>query len=319
MEKQDLGQLLRRNTEIVSNAITYGEAGIDELQNAIEIIKSGQYSKPRLRTQLLDIWAPVFWNDLYYQDRDNNDKTKIENSINELKSRFENDPDKEDTLTKLNFDKWLDSGQTDLENIKKKIELSAKLRELMQKESRDLETEFARLLQEHNELQANWKKEIEERDAKIEKELEEKRKRIIENQLQKQRILDKQKAEQKKQNIEIPLNVNCPTINEMYDSDLIFKKFNQYFKTDKSAFKNWLIDGTGDIKQMRWTYENENIGQLRAFLNELCYAEWKPKEINLAFKLKKTVDSNNRAGKLKLDLLTLLKQSEHKSKQSKHK
>jgi hypothetical protein len=105
---------------------------------------------------------------------------------------------------------------------------------------------------------------------------------------------------------DIKLDVDIPTLKGCYNSNLIFKNFNKYLNTNKATFKKWLIDGKGDIKQLHWTYENENIAQLRALLNALCNVDWQPKEINTGFKLKKTVDSNNRIGKLNSDLSILL-------------
>lgn len=102
------------------------------------------------------------------------------------------------------------------------------------------------------------------------------------------------------------LDVDIPTLKGCYNSELVFKNFKKYLKTDNATFKKWLIDGTGDIKQLHWTYEDENIAQLRALLNALCNVDWKPNEIKTAFKLKKTVDSNNRIGNLNSDLSILL-------------
>ena len=79
---------------------------IEALKKSIEILKSLEYSKPKFKNQILSVCAPVFWNDLYLLEYYKKAKESIINSIEKEQFEFDDNPDKEDILTKHNFETW---------------------------------------------------------------------------------------------------------------------------------------------------------------------------------------------------------------------
>jgi len=94
-------------------------------------------------------------------------------------------------------------------------------------------------------------------------------------------------------------------IDKKYNPKLVFESFKKYLNVSENVFNYWFVDGKHNISKLNWIYDNTNIQQLRAFMNELCGYGIYPKEINAAFDLKKPVDSHNKVGKLHDELRQL--------------
>lgn len=162
----------------------YGNIHLEEveaLKKSIEIINSGEYSKPYLKQNRLFDHAPAFWKDLYWLEYYENGKNTTKASFEKQQTDFENDPDKDDILLNYQFDEVKKFKQKNLEEIDNIIKLTKVFRELINREFPELEKEFAKLLQEHNDLQVSEATRIQERDEERKTRIEEKRKQIEEN------------------------------------------------------------------------------------------------------------------------------------------
>lgn len=144
--------------------------GVYVLKKSIEIIKSKLYSPPIFRERVLfnsTDSAPEFWKDLYwlncYEDR----KDAIEYLIPDYQRRFENNPYKDDILTKKDHDEVVNGLQEELNELNEIIELSKEFRTSINEVFPDLETEFAQRLQGYEkEIERKWElKEL--RDQRI--------------------------------------------------------------------------------------------------------------------------------------------------------
>lgn len=262
---------------------------IEALKKSIEILKSSEYSKALFKKQILSVSAPTFWNDLYSLEYYRKGKESIINSIRKDQIKFENDPDKEDVLIKHNFETWAKDKLKKINQIDNIIILTNEFCNLLNKEfpNLELESEFAKLLHEHNELQIKEARIIEERD--------------------KQRAKDR---EEKQNTKPTPAPESTPKafagskIIDIYDPIKVHKEFKKELKCDYNTFKAWFIDSVICDKQMSWDYGDGNKAQLIKFIFILC-GGWEPAQINTVFKTK--VDSNNnRAKELNANLLQRL-------------
>jgi len=154
---------------------------VDALKESIEIIESGQYSIRDFKVEILSISAPEFWKDLYLLNYYEDIKIAIEASFEKQQADFNNDPDKDDILFKHRFDELKRFKQKNLEDIDNVINLTKKFRSSINKAFPKLEDGFAKLLQEHNDLQVSEATRIQERDEERKTRIEEKRKQIEEN------------------------------------------------------------------------------------------------------------------------------------------
>lgn len=183
---------IRKNSSFVSRhffdkrvdfPFDYGNINQDEveaLKKSIEIIKSGKYSKSYLKQNRLFDNAPAFWKDLYWLEYYENGKNTTKASFEKQQTDFETDPDKDDILLNYQFNEVKILKQKNLEDIDNIINLVKEFRDLINSEFPELEKEFARLLQEHNDLQVSEAARIQERDEEREKRRAELRKRIEE-------------------------------------------------------------------------------------------------------------------------------------------
>lgn len=138
--------------------------GVSVLKKSIEILKSGLYSPPIFRERVLfnsTDSAPEFWKDLYWLTCYNDRKIAIEELILDEKRRFENNPYKDDILTKKRNNEDVDGLQEELNELNEIIELSKVFRTLINEKFTGLEKEFAQRLQRF-EKETERKKEIAE-------------------------------------------------------------------------------------------------------------------------------------------------------------
>jgi hypothetical protein len=183
---------IRKNSSFVSRhffdkrvdfPLDYGNIHLEEveaLKKSIEIIKSGEYSKPYLKQNRLFDHAPAFWKDLYWLEYYENGKNTTKASFEKQQTDFNNNPDKDDILLKYRFDQVKIFKQKNLEDIDNIIKLTKVFRELINREFPELEKEFARLLQEHNDFKVSEAEKDKARDEEREKRRAELRKRIEE-------------------------------------------------------------------------------------------------------------------------------------------
>lgn len=163
MEQIDI-ELRRQNSLFISRKIfnRYGNGfDIDNLHKCIEILKSKQFAKKRLKYDLLDISVSVFWTDLYYLNFYDTTIAELKSKLDTVKSRYECEDDIDD---QYEYKKRLDLIQSNIEALNTIIELTKQVRQLMLVAIPDIETLWEQKLIEHNELQENWKAEILERE-----------------------------------------------------------------------------------------------------------------------------------------------------------
>jgi hypothetical protein len=103
--------------------------------------------------EILSVHAPVFWNDLYLLNHYEEKKKFIEDSLKKQQTDFDNDPEKDDIDLKYRFDVVREFKQKNIKDFEPIIELTKEFRALINEAIPDLESEFARLLQEHNDFQ----------------------------------------------------------------------------------------------------------------------------------------------------------------------
>jgi hypothetical protein len=173
---------IRKNSSFVSRhffdkrvdfPLDYGNIHLEEveaLKKSIEIIKSGEYSKPYLKQNRLFDHAPAFWKDLYWLEYYENGKNTTKASFEKQQTDFNNNPDKDDILLKYRFDQVKIFKQKNLEDIDNIINLVKEFRDLINKAMPELEDEFKRLLLEHNDFQVS--------EAEKDKARDEERKRL---------------------------------------------------------------------------------------------------------------------------------------------
>lgn len=163
MENIDLAEIHRSNTSFLcrhffdtrvrtpfETAMIYPDE-VDALKKSIEILKCGQYSKPQFKNRILEINAVPFWDDLFLLEHYSAAKERTIKSIEKEQTQYDSDPDKDDFLTKHNFEQWLQDKQQKIKDIINIIELTTEFRTLLNEAFPYLENEFKLKLQEHNE------------------------------------------------------------------------------------------------------------------------------------------------------------------------
>ncbi|MDO9509948.1 MAG: hypothetical protein Q7J14_01520 [Candidatus Magasanikbacteria bacterium] len=135
---------------------------IDTLHKCIEILRSKQFAKKRLKFSLLDISASAFWNDLYYLNYYDTTIAELESKLDTVKNSYECEDDYDD---KYQYKKQLDRIQSDIEALSTIIELTKQVRQLILIAIPDIETLWEQKLIEHNALQEKSEAEKLEREV----------------------------------------------------------------------------------------------------------------------------------------------------------
>ena len=158
---------------------------VDALKKSIEIIESESYSysKPDFKRSILSISSHEFWKDPYWLQYYEQGKKITKDLFEKQQASFENDPNKDDILLKHRFDEVKRFKQQNLKDIETIIELVEKFRSSVNKAMPELESEFSRLLNKHNDLQ-------EKEAARGEAIRNERKKRIEEKQKQRKTPFD---------------------------------------------------------------------------------------------------------------------------------
>lgn len=178
MENNNIVQI-ENNTYFISNGfyekgIEYSDnwtidiGKIDYLRQSIKIIESGDFSKRVLKRCLLEVSAPMFWNDLFYLNTYKRAVNDIEKSIKTAQTKFQDYPDNDDVLTIHDFNSFIERRQQNLKYINTIIDLTNKFQTIILQVLPNLETEFSNMLDEHNKLQTKEAAIIKERTTRKE-------------------------------------------------------------------------------------------------------------------------------------------------------
>ncbi len=114
---------------------------IDYLKKSIEIVKSGQFPKGRLKERLVRL-SHNFLNDLFFLREYEKAKIIIDSQIKAIRFNFENDEDKNYLSVQDDYNNRLESDEKDLDNIKQTIALTIEFRDLLYSALPTLEADF---------------------------------------------------------------------------------------------------------------------------------------------------------------------------------
>jgi hypothetical protein len=126
---------------------------VEALKLSIEILKSGQYSKPQFKNRVLNTLAIPFLNDFYLLEYYRKGKESIIHSIEKEQTKYDNDPDKDDFLMKQNFCYYIEKLQNRLKEIDNIIKLTNEFRTLINEAFPNIEDDFKLKLQKFNDFQ----------------------------------------------------------------------------------------------------------------------------------------------------------------------
>jgi hypothetical protein len=254
------------------NLILFEDNCIDTLHKCIEILRSEQFAKKRLKFSLLDTLASEFWNDLYYLNYYDTTIAELERKLDTVKNSYECEDDYDD---KYQYKKQLDRIQSDIEALSTIIELTKQVRQLILIAIPDIETLWEQKLIEHNALQEKSEAE------KLEHE-------VMQAEIRKNKLNAIQKPD-----TEIQTSNNLKTDNnglqkrkfpiidlEKYDSDKIYEKFNNVvFVCSKDCFTSWLVNGIQCSEKIQYILKGRksaktglttlNYAQLRKFIEKI--------------------------------------------------
>jgi hypothetical protein len=160
MEYLDI-ELRRENALFISRTVFDNRIRIDDLQKCIDIIKNNNFASG-LKDHLLDLCAPVFWNDLYYLNFYDATITELKNKLDTVKHNYECTDDIDE---KYYYNLQIDRFGSEIDSLNTIIELTKQLRKLILETFHNIETLWKQKLIEHNAIQEKDEAEKLEREV----------------------------------------------------------------------------------------------------------------------------------------------------------